>query len=129
MLVELAESSPGKSIAMELMPSVDSNEVKYSQNETSEALTLLMKRGNPPLFGINEVSGDVKRAELGGMLHPGSLLKISESLRVSRALKNYMRDTREESSEHYRIIGEMIQGLGVIKDRKSTRLNSSHVRI
>jgi DNA mismatch repair protein MutS2 len=124
MLVEKAESTPGKKIAMELMPSVDSHEVKYSQDETNEALTLLIKRGNPPLFGINEVRDDVKRAELGGMLHPGSLLKIGESLRVSRALKNYMRDTREDSSEGYRIIGNMIQDLGVIKDLEDAISNA-----
>jgi len=124
MLIEKAESTPGKSIAKDLMPSTDSNEVKYSQNETQEALTLLMKRGNPPLFGINKVRDDVKRAELGGMLHPGALLKIGEGLRVSRALKNYMRDTREETAENYKIIGDMIQNLGVFKDLEDSISNA-----
>ncbi|WP_422486981.1 endonuclease MutS2 [Gudongella sp. DL1XJH-153] len=124
MLIEKAESTPGKSIAKDLMPSTDSNEVKFSQSETQEALTLLMKRGNPPLFGIYKVRDDVKRAELGGMLHPGALLRIGEGLRVSRALKNYMRDTREETVENYKIIGDMIQNLGVFKDLENSISNA-----
>jgi DNA mismatch repair protein MutS2 len=124
MLVEKAESTPGKNLAMELMPSADSHEVRFSQDETNEALTLLIKRGNPPLFGINKVRDDVKRAELGGMLHPASLLKIGESLRVSRTLKNYMRDTREDSEAEYRIIGNMIQDLLVIKNLEDAISNA-----
>ncbi|MGM0396236.1 MAG: endonuclease MutS2 [Bacillota bacterium] len=124
MLVEKAESTPGKNIAKELMPITEPNEIEYSQNETNEALTLLLRRGNPPLFGINRVTEDVRRAELGGMLHPGPLLRIGESLRVARALKNYMKDTREDGSEGYRIIGEMIESLGVYKSLEESIQNA-----
>ena len=74
------------------------------QRETDEALSLLIKRGSPPLYGIKDIRTEVKRAEIGGVLSPGSLLKISDSLRVSRSLKNYIKETREDKDSNYPII-------------------------
>lgn len=124
MLVEKAESKPGKDIAINLMPTTNPSQVSYFQNETNEALTLLIKRGNPPLYGIYRIAEEVKRAELGGMLHPVSLLKIAEGLRVSRALKNYMRDTREETADTYEVIGDMIHNLGLYRKLEDSIQNA-----
>ena len=114
-LSDKTESSLGRDLASELLPVVSISEITHLQMETGEALTLLMKRGNPPLYGINAIASDVRRAELGGMLSPSALLKISESLRVSRALKSYMRDSREDKTEGYSIIGDLIDALRIYK--------------
>lgn len=123
-LVERAESTPGKNIAGDLKPSTEPAEIRHSQEETSEALTLLIKRGNPPLFGIYLIASDVKRAEMGGVLNPGPLLKIGETLRVSRALKGYIKESREDSEGGYKIIGGMIQGLGVYRSLEESIQNA-----
>ncbi|MDX9917954.1 MAG: endonuclease MutS2 [Gudongella sp.] len=110
-LADKAESSLGRNMALEISPTNSLPEAEYLQDETAEALSLLIKRGNPPLFGISSITPDIKRAELGGMLNPGALLRISETLRVSRALKNYMKDTRDDKASSYPVVGEMIENL------------------
>jgi len=114
-LSERTESSLGKELASALIPAVSISEIEHLQKETAEALSLLMKRGTPPLYGIYAIASDVKRAELGGMLSPSALLKIGESLRVSRALKSYMRESREDKTDGYTIIGDLIDTLSVYK--------------
>jgi len=116
MLAEKAESTIGRSIIEDLLPSTDLKEIIHNQNETEEAFNLIIKRGNPPLFGISKIAADVKRAELGGMLSPGALLRIGESLRVSRALKNYLKESKEDKESKYPIIGELIENLRIYRE-------------
>ncbi|WP_416198155.1 MAG: endonuclease MutS2 [Sporanaerobacter sp.] len=110
-LKEKTESSLGREIANNLKPSTDIEEIERMQRETDEALSLLIKRGSPPLYGIKDIRTEVKRAEIGGVLSPGSLLKISDSLRVSRSLKNYIKETREDKDSNYPIIEGLVNEL------------------
>ncbi|WP_077367204.1 endonuclease MutS2 [Anaerosalibacter sp. Marseille-P3206] len=114
-LKEKTESSLGRELASKLVPSTDLLEVKRIQNETEEAFTLLIKRGNPPLYGIQDISIELKRAEIGGTLTPGSLLKISDSLRVSRSLKKYLSESKEDRGSNYPILEELISSLSTFK--------------
>lgn len=124
MLSEKAESSLGRGMIENLMPSVSIDEITYAQNETEETINLMIKRGNPPLYGINKISADVKRAELGGVLSPGALLRIGESLRVSRALKNYLKENKEDKDSIYPIIGDLIENLRAYKDVEDSISNA-----
>lgn len=124
MLSEKAESSLGRGMIESLMPSVSIDEITYAQNETEETINLMIKRGNPPLYGINKISADVKRAELGGVLSPGALLRIGESLRVSRALKNYLKENKEDKDSIYPIIGDLIENLRAYKDVEDSISNA-----
>lgn len=114
-LIDKAESSLGKQIASQLVPSTAIQDVNRMQNETAEAFTLLIKRGNPPLYGIQDISSELKRAEIGGALIPGSLLKISDSLRVSRNLKKYIGESKEDRGSSYPILEELISLLSSFK--------------
>ncbi len=115
MLVEKAESQLGKNMAKNLKASSDINEVEYMQRETQEALGLLINKGNPPLYGIYDISHELNMAEIGGMLSPHSLLKISDSLRVSRNLKGYIKELKEQGKEDYPIIHGLIMDLKTFK--------------
>lgn len=125
-LREKAESELGKRLVDELKPSTSLEEVERLQEETKEALELLMKNGNPPLFGIYDISNELKRAEIGGSLMPASLLKISDSLRVSRSLKRYMKELKEEETSKFPIIKGLIDSLRVLKDIED-RINKAIV--
>ncbi|MBW4829746.1 MAG: endonuclease MutS2 [Clostridiaceae bacterium] len=114
-LKEKTESSLGRKMVEGLKPSTNIEDIEYMQRETSESIALLIKRGEPPLYGIKDISTEIKRAEMGGMLSPGSLLKISDTLRVSRNLKNYIKKTREDKDSDYPILEELIDLLGVFK--------------
>jgi DNA mismatch repair protein MutS2 len=115
LLAEKTVSDMARELATELSYINNQQRVEFLQNETEEALSLLLKRGAPPIYGLYPLKKDVKRAELGGMLHPGSLLKIKESLRTARAFKNYLKATVDESDINYPIIQEMTQDLSAYK--------------
>lgn len=114
-LKDKTESHLGRNMVENLRPSTDIEEVKYMQRETSEAVALLIKKGEPPLYGIKDLMVEIKRAEMGGSLSPGSLLKVSDSLRVSRNLKNYIKKTREDKDSNYPILEGLIDSLRMFK--------------
>lgn len=115
LLLQKAESELGKNKIKEIKPLTNIEDIEYLQRETEEAYTLLIKRGTPPLYGIHSIAPEVKRAEIGGALSPGGLLKISDSLRVSRGLKNYIRETKEDKVSDYPIIERLVEDLRVFK--------------
>ena len=112
---EKAESQLGKDLVKELKPEKDLLKIEYLQNETREALNLLMRKGAPPLYGINDISRELKLAEIGSTLSPGSLLKVSDMLRVSRNLKSYLKEAKDEGISDYPIIQNLIDDLRVFK--------------
>lgn len=114
-LMGKAESELGKQMVKNVKPSISIDEIEYLQRETKEALGLIIKNGNPPLFGIFDISYQLKRAEIGGILNPADLLKVSDSLRVSRSLKKYLKQLKEEEMTQYPIIQELIYSLRVLK--------------
>ncbi|KNF07495.1 DNA mismatch repair protein MutS [Gottschalkia purinilytica] len=114
-LSQKAESSLGKDIALRLTPSSDFNEVKTLQEETDEALRILLKRGAPPLGGIHDILQEIKRVEIGAILSPGGLLKVADTLRAARNLKNFMKSDKENE------ISEFVILLGLIEELNSYR--------
>ncbi|MCF6465214.1 endonuclease MutS2 [Clostridium sp. Cult2] len=114
-LMENTESELGKRMVKDIKPSLSIEEVEYLQRETKEALGLIVKNGNPPLFGIFDISRELKMAEIGGTLEPSSLLKVSDSLRVSRSLKKYIKELKEDEVSKYPIVQELIDSLRVLK--------------
>lgn len=94
-LAKRAQSSLGKERCRELKPAVHLQEIEDSQEETEQALRCILEWGNPPLFGIYPLKQAVHRAKLGGVLTMEQLLEISESLRVSRALIQYVAEAQE----------------------------------
>ncbi len=113
MLEEKAESQLGRERVKKINPSTEIVEVEKMQEETEEALELIMRRGNPPLYGIYDISHELKMVDIGGVLSPGSLLKVSDSLRVSRSLKKYMKEIKEDDEDKYPIIKGLIDDLRV----------------
>ena len=103
LLATKASSSLGLKYIEELTPSPDYNEVKDMLEETSEAQAILTKRGHVNLGGIQDISDSVKRAEIGAVLDPGSLLKVSGSLRAARTLKRSLSPGEEEDFNYPRI--------------------------
>ena len=110
-----ASSSLGLKYIETLNPSSNYEEVKYMLQETSEAQGILVKRGHVNLAGIQDISDSVKRAEIGAVLDPGNLLKISDTLRAARIIKRSLTASEEEDF-NYPIIQSLSNGLYVYKD-------------
>lgn len=123
-LIAKCESSLGKKRAEDTQPLKDITEIEKLQVETDEALTLLIKRGAPPLYGIKAIKADVKRAEIGGTLSPGGLLRIGDSLRVSRDLKNYLKQVQENRERDYPLIEGLIESLSIFRNIETEITNA-----
>jgi len=111
MLADMALSSMGSEMVRELLPSSNINEVRLMQQETNEAVTILLRKGSIPLEGLNDIRGGLKKAEIGSTLEPSDLLKIADHLRCARRIKVFMGGSKEK----YPIIDDLIAGLTSIK--------------
>ncbi|HZK33529.1 MAG TPA: endonuclease MutS2 [Tissierellaceae bacterium] len=115
LLIDKAESTLGKAKVKEVLPLTNKEDIEFLQRQTEEALKILLKKGNPPLFGINSVAPEVRRVEIGGSLTPGGLIKISDSLRVSRSLKTFMKGLKDDKVSNFPIIEGLIDNLKINK--------------
>ncbi len=89
MLSDRAASELGRSIISELEPSTDIDTIRRAQKETSEAVSMILKKGEPVFGGLRNIEGYIKRVNVSGVLNAGELLNICDFLRASRRLKDY----------------------------------------
>ena len=97
-LSEYTSSEAVKDRILHLEPFKNIDEAKNAQRETTEALLALLRRGSPPVsLSVANITGSVKRADIGGVLNPKDLLEISRVLYVSRKIKAYLNDAGEDA--------------------------------
>ncbi len=112
-LKDYAHTSGAKEIIDSLEPYSNLYEIKEHIEETKEAFELLTKKGNPPFEGIYDVRDAIGRAEKGGTLMPGQLLKLANMLSCARRFKDYIKHKDEEVS--YRVIEDICEGITPLK--------------
>ena len=89
LLAGQAASADGKEQCRAIRPETDLDEVRLLQAQTSAACHLITLKGSPSLSGAKDVSDALLRADRGGSLSAGELLKIAAVLRCARQVKNY----------------------------------------
>ena len=95
-----ANSLPGKRLCRELRPSSSVPEITERQQETSDAVSRLLRKGNPSFGGTVDISGSLKRLQVGSSLNAAELLQIARLLENTSRIKSYgRRDRSEESSD------------------------------
>jgi DNA mismatch repair protein MutS2 len=109
-LVSLTSSSMGAEVAEKLMPETEFGKVENLLKETSDGVTFIARRGSPPMGGINDIRGSLKRVEIGSVLNPGELLRVAGVLRAVRNLKSYASDDRIQTNED-NVVNELIRSL------------------
>lgn len=119
-----ASSSLGLNRIEKLEPSSDFEEVKYRLQETTEAQSILIKRGHVNLGGIHDVLDKVKRAEIGASLDPGSLLMVADTLRAARVLANSLSGDGEEEDFNYPIIQSLATSLYIHREIEDAVYNA-----
>ena len=88
-LSEETAFADSKQSALELRPANDLYTVNKLLKQTDDAYMLSGRFGSPSFGGITNVVNSLKRAEAGGCLTMGELLKVAEALRVIRGLKQW----------------------------------------
>ncbi|MBQ8540470.1 MAG: endonuclease MutS2 [Clostridia bacterium] len=122
MLVNEAVTQNGKGRCESLLPEADKYVVERSLHETSEAESLVIKKGTPPLSPVGEVKGSVMRAEAGGVLSARELLNCAHVLRVAGEIASYIDE--ENFEENYPQLAEVTRGLFTDK-RTSVKIISA----
>jgi DNA mismatch repair protein MutS2 len=98
MLAEEAGSEGAKQAIAALAPETDLEPVRDLMEQTSAAKKLMETRGSPSFGGIRDITGSVRRADMGGALNPAELLYIATVLRVSGAVAGYKSGESESTA-------------------------------
>lgn len=94
-LSSLCVIEPNKNKALLLEPFSDTEDLNYSLNEVNDAVSLVIRRGNPPFYSIRDVIAHIKRLDISATLSTKELLDIGKLLKTVRLLKDYASEDRE----------------------------------
>ncbi len=111
MLSDKAYSAPGKAKCMSLVPSSSLQDIKHWQQNTSDALSYIYKKGSVSFFGIYDITESLKRLEIGSSLGSVELLKINSLLKCAKNVKAYSREDDEEHDDSLSIMFNLIEPL------------------
>ena len=67
MLADCTTNSISRDMVYKLEPSSDMDEVSKFQEELAYTIKLLLKKGNPDISGLCDVTASIKRGEKGGI--------------------------------------------------------------
>ncbi len=95
-VASFAVSEDAKRQLLEEEPSFSYNEVKYRQTLTEEASIVAEKYLLSPIVGFDPVDKIVEKAQKGGMLQPGELLKIAAVLKSARIARSSIMSTGDD---------------------------------
>lgn len=116
-LEALASCDIARGMFREMRPMTDRNEIERALTETEDAVNFIIKRGTPPLSGVKDIRGGIRRASSGAMLSLSELLAISGLLRACRRMSNYA--TSAEDNTENSILGYIseLQDARFLEDR------------
>ena len=100
----------GKELVKELIPSTEIYRVKRWQKETTEAVSILLRKGEAPLFSVPNFDETFKKINVVAMLNMKELLQIATLLSNMKRLKNYFKNDDINDSE-FEIISEYFENL------------------
>ncbi len=107
MLASQAVLSDTKSLALEIAPENDFEAVKLSNKFTLDAYSLLLKFGAPKFHGASNSANALARAAVGGVMSPLELLKVADTLRTIRIVKEwrqYTADVETSVDEYFSLL-------------------------
>lgn len=96
-LASHATSGPGRRKCMELEPSPDINEIKRMQQETTDAVSRLFRKGSISFGNTKNIGPSLKRLEVGSALSMTELLNIAGLLENAARVKAYGRHENNET--------------------------------
>ena len=107
-----ADSVPGKQLCRDLRPSDSAREIDERQQETADAVSRLLRRGNPSFGGVIDIGGSLKRLQVGSSLNAKELLQIARLLENAARIKSYGRhDRSEEASDSLDPLFDLLEPL------------------
>ena len=78
-----------RDLALKLEPQTDLKKVRHLLQQTDDAVMLSGRFGAPSFGGAVNCAGNLRRAQAGGCLTAGELLRIADTLRIIRTVKEW----------------------------------------
>lgn len=108
-LAGFAVSPMAKERAQALKPSAAMSDIILRQQETTEATSMVLRKGSPSFGGFREIRPQLKRAAMAGLLSIPELMAMGEFAYVCRKVKNYAKkenptDIYERLDEYFDLI-------------------------
>lgn len=104
LLASFAITNLGREHCLSLLPSSNKDNVKNLLNETGEAINLIIRKGNLPIYEINDVGLSIKKLESKISLSAQELLNIANIFKLSRELKEYFYKDEEFDLSNFSIL-------------------------
>ncbi len=98
-LEEFAKTYIGRDICLNLMPLESKKDIIKALKHTTEASTLIYRKGNIPLDEIENILPHIKKLNASATLSIKELLDLAHILKVSRVLKEYFSSEEIDMSE------------------------------
>lgn len=89
----------GKDMALSLMPLKNKQDIEKALRQNFEAETLIYRKGNLPIYEIEDIRPYLKNIESQNVLSCKQLLDITDILRLSNNLKSYFLSNEIDMSE------------------------------
>ena len=99
LLIDKATSNPGRELCRRLIPSADLSAIENAQQETGDALSMLLTKGSTSFGGNKDLQFAIKSLEIGSALSIPELLGIAGLLQNTARIKSYGRKAREEDAD------------------------------
>ena len=96
LLIEKADSEPGKKLCRELVPSTDLSAIRTAQRETKDALARLFRIGSTSFGNNRDLGFSIRSLEIGSSLSMSELLKLASFLDNVGRIKTYGKKERED---------------------------------
>ncbi len=90
MLKTGAASEMTRQVISELKPLTDIYEIRHLLQQTTEAVKVIMIKGNPPMSAFYDIAPALMRARKGGTLTMQQLLQISYNMRTAGAMSSFL---------------------------------------
>ncbi len=98
-LTECANSPLGKEYCRKLLPDTNLSNIRLAQQETTDALTRIFKKGNLSFAGVKDIRPSFMRLKVGSTLTIEELLHLSSLLDAVLRVKTYGRSEHEEDTK------------------------------
>lgn len=112
MLAEQTLSGLGRELAERLSPLTGLRAVEVALLETTEAVTVLERGAQIPLWGLGDLRPLIERVEKGGMLRAAELVRLADCLRGCREFKRYMEGKQDIAPN----LGRHVWGIAVLRE-------------
>jgi len=117
MLADYTDNTEVKDKILALSPAESYEEAKNLLAETTEGVGIILRRGNPQNLKITNVSGAVRRAEMGGVMSIRELIGVRDLARVGASIKRYIGDDKALPEGIVLSLGMCIAGLNDVRKR------------